>query len=322
MNKKRRELLSTNQVSRLATYSLGGYEQKVLLDGKKENNPVVLCLHGGPGFPVPFSAGCRGMFPEFTDHFIMAYWDQFGCGINNHAIDDHFSIDTFADMTVDLVKELKTEFPENPLILFGMSYGSVLAAKAAARVPELLNTVVIYGQILNQLFFNEEVYEALSLADLPPRVVKRLEMFREVKTHTPNDLKEMAAFIRKYTQGYQVKTSDKVPMGAIIQGFLQSPDYSLKDFMAVVKNGYMKNQSIWNELLQIDLTEDIERIQVPYRILQGDTDIVTSTKAVSQFVAESKNGCLSFQVIENSGHIPGSNGMNAVLAELIRLTNK
>ena len=67
----------------------------------------MLCLHGGHGSPIPFSAGARGLFPEFTDNCIMVYWDQLGCGINNYKIDNRFTIDMFVQMTVDLIKILK-----------------------------------------------------------------------------------------------------------------------------------------------------------------------------------------------------------------------
>lgn len=322
MTKKRREVILTNRISRLATYSLNGYEQKVLLDGKDENSPVMLFLHGGPGMPLPFCGGSRGMFPDFTDHFIMVYWDQLGCGMNDYYIDDTFTIDTFVDMTVDLVKELKKEFADNQLILLGASWGSVLAAKTAVKVPELVDNVLTYGQISSRLFFNKEVYEALINANMSPKAKKRLLALQEAKAHTPGDVKNIAALIRKYTEGYQAKSRSKLPVGAIIIGLLTSSDYSLKNVIAIVKNGFMKNRSIWNELLQIDLIEDIKSIRIPYRILQGSTDIVTSIKAVSLLVSESNNDCLSLRIIENSGHIPSAVAMNEILSEIVKLINK
>ena len=50
----------------ICTFSLGGYPQKVLIEGRSQELPVVITLHGGPGTPIPFSVGCRGLFPEFT----------------------------------------------------------------------------------------------------------------------------------------------------------------------------------------------------------------------------------------------------------------
>ena len=59
MNKKRKAIIEQNEISELVTFSLGGYEQKVLIEGKSKNLPVVITLHGGPGTPIPFSVGCR-----------------------------------------------------------------------------------------------------------------------------------------------------------------------------------------------------------------------------------------------------------------------
>ena len=76
MNKKRKQIIEQNEISELHTFSLGGVPQKVLVEGKSRELPVVINLHGGPGSPIPFSVGCRGLFPMFTDRFIMVYWDQ------------------------------------------------------------------------------------------------------------------------------------------------------------------------------------------------------------------------------------------------------
>lgn len=68
---KRKERMEGNEISAVFEFVLGGYPQKVMIEGKEKSLPVVLALHGGPGTPIPFSVGCRGMFPAFTDHFLM-----------------------------------------------------------------------------------------------------------------------------------------------------------------------------------------------------------------------------------------------------------
>ena len=90
MNKKRKAIIAANEISEIRNYNLGGYSQKVLIEGKKKTNPIIIILHGGPGSPIPFCVGCRGLFPELTDKAIIVYWDQLGCGINNHPIGDSF----------------------------------------------------------------------------------------------------------------------------------------------------------------------------------------------------------------------------------------
>lgn len=148
MNKNRKSYILSCEISSIENVKLGGYQQKIAIEGKEKNLPVLICLHGGPGLPMPFAVGSRGLFPDITDCFIMVYWDQLGCGINNYKIDNSFTIEHFVEMTVDLIKEIRMRFPQNKLCLFGMSWGSILALHSAIRVSELLDGVVTYGQIV------------------------------------------------------------------------------------------------------------------------------------------------------------------------------
>lgn len=317
---KRKQYIKSCEVSELVKVSLGGYEQKVLIEGKSKDLPVVICLHGGPGSPVPFSIGCRGMFPEWTDKSIMVYWDQLGCGANNYKIDDSFKISNFVDMTCDLANYLKGRFPQNKLYLFGMSWGSILALKACLRAPELLNGVFVYGQFLKNNFFSEEVLSAFSAA--PDKIRREIEQI--VKTGgnceysvLDRNLQTLYKNLSKYTDAYFNKKSEPVKIGKIVRGLLTSPDYSFKDFKAVVKNGYNGNQSLWRELIKIDLADSLAEVKTPYLIFQGDTDIVTSTSYVIEAVEYSNNREVNIKKVKNSGHMPSSAAMEEIFSALL-----
>ncbi len=310
---KRKKYIESCQVSEIKTYHLNGYPQKILLEGKNNRAPIIIYLHGGPGSPVPFCAGSRGLFPEITDHFIMVYWDQLGCGMNDHPIDDTFSVDSYTQMTVDLIKAVRNDFPENPINLFGVSWGSVLAANAAARVPGLLNRVAVYGQVTKDLFFNKEAFDTLEKAGLNGKEQEKLEQLKMVNSIGQEEIGTMARLISSHTEGYRAKKGGKTPMGRIILGLLTSPDYTIKNFKAVAVNGTRKNQSLFQELIRLDLRDTLAHIAVPYLIMQGDTDIVTSTKFIESFVRESGNDNLHFGLVKNSGHIPGGAGMAYVI---------
>lgn len=310
---KRKKYIESCQVSEIKTYNLNGYPQKILLEGKSNRAPIIIYLHGGPGSPVPFCAGSRGLFPEITDRFIMVYWDQLGCGINDYPIDDTFSVDSYTRMTVDLIKAVRRDFPENPINLFGVSWGSVLAANAATLVPDLLNRIVVYGQVTKDLFFNTEVFDTLDKAGLNGKEQEKLEQLKTVGSIGQKEIETMARLISDHTEGYQAKRGGKTPMGRIILGLLTSPDYTIKDFKAVAVNGMRKNHSLFQELIRLDLRDTLAHITIPYLIMQGDTDIVTSTKFIQTFVRESGNDHLHFELVKDSGHLPGGAGMTYVI---------
>lgn len=324
MKKTRKEYIESCEISKLVTLSLGGYPQKIAIEGRKKDLPVVICLHGGPGSPVPFSVGARGLFPDWTDRAIMVYWDQLGCGANNYTLDNSFSIENFVEMVCDLVKEIKNLFPQNKLYLFGISWGSVLSLKTSLRIPESLNGVFVYGQYLKANFFSEETKEAFSSA--PEKV--RTEIEKIIRTGADceykildRNLKKLYKYTNKYTSGYFNKNAQPISIGEIAKGLLSSPDYKLRDFMAIVKNGYRKNESLWSELIKTDLTQTLSEVRVPYFIMQGDSDIVTSTSHASRAVQECGNERVSVKIVKDSGHMPSLAAMTEALqalAEFIR----
>ncbi len=318
MNKRRKEIIAGNKVSEIYEWNLGGYNQKVLIEGKDENLPIVITLHGS-GAPIPFSVGCRGLFPEFTNQFIMVYWDQLGCGINNYLIDDSFSIASFVEMTVDLIHNVKKLFPRNKILILAMSWGSILSTKVLEKDSKIINGVLVYGQIVKEVFFNEEVIAALEKTKISK---SKLEAIKRIKRENASskDLQLVTRNIGQYTDGKQNKKGKPAPMGPIIKGFLTSPDYHFKDFKAIMINGYQKNFSLWREILQIDLSGILENVQIPYVILQGDTDLVASASTVKTLVRNSGNPNLQCEIVEDSGHMPGKEGMELVLEKLGRLS--
>ena len=312
MNKKRKAVIEQNEISEVATLTLGGYQQKVLIEGKSRSLPVLVFLHGGPGSPVPFGVGSRGLYPEFTDRFVMVYWDQLGSGINNRVIDDSFCIQNFVDMTVDLVREMKKRFPENRLILFGTSWGSVLTLKAAGRLGSEIDAAVTWGQFTNKALCGENAYSALENSSMPE---SKKQTVRSIKSGrmTPDGVKQLAGLLMKYTDGYINSSAPKMPMGAMALGLLTSPDYKLKDFIALFKNGTRKNESLWRELIDSDFCAELAAVPVRFAVLQGETDVVTDTQTVVEVVKNANNPNLTCRVVQNAGHIPGENAISVII---------
>ncbi len=319
MNKRRREIIAGNQISEVQTLHLGQYDQKVLLEGKTRDLPILITLHGGPGFPIPFCVGSRGLFPDLTDRCILVCWDQYGSGSNNAVLPADFHIEDIVAMTSDLISALRNQFPQNRIYLFGMSWGSVLTAKVAQRQSENLQGIFTYGQVLRDLLVSDDTITAILDSKAPPGVKGYARAFRDAEVRTARMFARMSGYVRKYTSGYTHPKEPKSPIAGMIRGILTSPDYRLKDALAIVSNGYAKNTNILDEVNAIDLREDLRQMRIPYHILQGETDIVTSTRTIKAFVDAAGNTNLTCTIIPNAAHMPGVNGMRSVMDEIERM---
>ncbi|MDE7373075.1 MAG: hypothetical protein K2N18_03325, partial [Clostridia bacterium] len=132
------------------------------------------------------------------------------------------------------------------------------------------------------------------------------------------NLKELYKLLGKHTNAYFNKNAKRAPIGKIVFGLMTSPDYSIKDFQAVMKNSYAYNTTLWKELLNIDLTPLLADIKIKYLLLQGETDIVTSTSNVIKAVESCGNENLAVKVVKNSGHMPSADAMEECFHVLLQ----
>lgn len=64
-------------IDSLEKIKLGGVDQWILIRGWNRDNPVLLLMHGGPGFPcMPFAH----VVAELEKRFVVVNWDQRGAG--------------------------------------------------------------------------------------------------------------------------------------------------------------------------------------------------------------------------------------------------
>ena len=136
---------SAQRIEEAAFITIGGIEQWITIRGDDRRNPVLLLLHGGPGdVQSPFVA----TYAPYEKDFVLVQWDQRGMGRT-------FAKNGVAGVTLEklvadgiaLAKQLHTRFPRAPLILFGHSWGSIIATGMVQQRPDLFTAYVGTGQV-------------------------------------------------------------------------------------------------------------------------------------------------------------------------------
>lgn len=314
MRKERREYIKSCEISETETVVLGGIAQKILIEGSKNDQPVILFLHGGPGFPAPFCVGARGLFPEITKRFTAVYWDQYGCGANRGKVSNDFHISRFADMTADLVRHIKKRFAQ-PLYLFAISWGTALSAHVAAILPEEIAGVYAVGQIVLPPMLSPEAFAAIENSKAPAKVKKQIAQIKSVERPSIEQIGLLSKTMRKYTSAYGIKDKSS-PAENPMKEIFASKDYSFAEKLACFVNGYAKNTSLLTELSTIDLRDALSAVQIPYRMFGGSEDPVTSAREVQECVSAAGNKNLSFRLMQGEGHVPSVAVQKEIFAEI------
>lgn len=140
---------STKPVQEKTFVELGGEEQYVEMTGASDKLPVLLFLHGGPGWPQ--TPHLRYFNAELTQEMIVVSWDQAGCGLSyiKNPNPKNLSIESLVDDAHELTLFLKKKFNKEKIVLLGFSYGSVIGLKLAEKYPEDYYAYLGVSQIIN-----------------------------------------------------------------------------------------------------------------------------------------------------------------------------
>src|SRR5262245_39321175 len=86
----------------LQKISINNSEQWVLVRGKNSNAPLIIHVQAGPGLPMIPEANALEKLLHLEDDYLVAYWDQRGCGKSFTKNLDPSTIN-FAQLTEDVI---------------------------------------------------------------------------------------------------------------------------------------------------------------------------------------------------------------------------
>ncbi len=147
-----RKIVTPNGIERTEKVRIGGVDQWVSIRGMDRRNPVLVFLHGGPGYvaiPMAWWFG-RG----WEEYFTVVHWDQRASG-RTHLLTDAETIKptltperALADAE-ELIAWTRKTLGREKVIVVGHSGGSWLGLHLAQSRPEWLHAYVGVGQVVN-----------------------------------------------------------------------------------------------------------------------------------------------------------------------------
>lgn len=292
----------------LGNVPLGGEEQWVLIRGQKQTNPVLLYLHGGPGsFVIPRA---RELGRALEQDFVVVYWDQRGSGksFRSGTSVEEMTLDQFIADTHELAQVLKRRFNVPKIYLAGNSWGSALGMMVAARYPESFYAFIGTGQLVNTARAEALSYE-FTLREA--HNTNNREAIRELEEIGPppwdyQTLNRQRKWLRRF--GGTIYKEREAP-GSFLSDFmgsmLLSPEYSLLEVMEISTDPNFAVRTLWDDLAQINLFEDVPRIAVPVFFMAGRHDYQTPSELVKKYYDQLEAPAGKHLIwFEDSAHMP------------------
>lgn len=257
---------------------IGGIEQWVSTRGSDPGNPVLLIVHGGPGFSnAPFTHA----FDSWQGDFTIVDWDQRGAGRtfirNGLEGSGHLSVDRIAWDGVELAGYLSERFEQKNIIVLGLSFGSVIALKMVTLEPSFFRAYVGSGQIVNRadgdaLGYLETLKEARRTNNR-----KAIDALEKIGPPPWPDAKTW--FAAKELASRMTRPEDpasKMRLGALMEDLLHR-GYSPEELMGIRRGAAFVTYQVSPHTTNFDARRFASRLEVPVYLFQGENDLNAAT---------------------------------------------
>lgn len=286
---------------------IGGIEQWVSVRGRHREAPILLFLHGGPGFTsIPNSYLYTA---EWQEYFTVVQWDQRGAGKtygrNPQMPAASFNVARMLQDAEELVAYLRKRYGRDKIVLAGHSWGSILGVMLAQRHPDWFHVYVGMGQATDMRGSERMGYQATLAAAVAANdsvAVKELQAIAPFP-HPGDPMADLAHLEteRKWLARYGGAVWGGTEAGLDRAGRL-SPDYTAVDWADRGKGLDASLQALWPEITRLDLST-IQRIDCPVILFEGRHDLNVNAELASRWFERLQAPSKKLVWFEDSAHV-------------------
>jgi len=314
-NANKSKINTDNGIQENIYVEIGGIEQYLQIRGEDKDNPVILWLHGGPGFPLTYLSYYYQTGLE--DDYTIVCWEQRGCGrtyYRNEPTED-VSVDILLSDMDELIDYLRERFGEERIIIIGQSWGTVLGIEYINIHPEKIAAYIGVGQVTNfaqgKVYAGESaVYKATTVGNNADAEMLRqyIEQFGEADNLGNMNIKTLESLILKSLE-YLKSDSELSGISQMLLG-ITSPEMSLNDARWFMFAGSTSNIFASQNLLvdymyfKFDVNNFKYEYDLPICFIQGSHDWITPTDLVEDYYKKVIDANKGFVIIDNAGHTP------------------
>jgi pimeloyl-ACP methyl ester carboxylesterase len=298
-----------NPISEKVFVEINGFMQGMFVKSDDANNPVLLFLHGGPGFP---EYGLTEKYPtHLEEHFTVCWWEQRGAGIsyNRNTNPNDLTIENIVSDTIEVTNYLRKRFNKEKIYLMGHSWGTLIGLYTVKEKPKLFYAYIGVAQIVNQLESEKIAYKYMieQYSKINNKnMVKSLEKYNILSS---NEIKkEYVAFRDKPMHELGIGTihSMKSVISGIFLPIMRNKEYTFSERINIwkAKSMYLNKTNLWEIMMQTNVSEKITAIDVPAYFMHGIYDYTVNYSLAKEYYKTLKSPLKDFYTFKNSAHSP------------------
>lgn len=296
------------EINSLEKVQVNGSAQWLLVRGKKAHAPLMIQVQAGPGLPMISEANALNRLFNWEDDYVVAYWDQRGCGKSfNKSLDpEAITLDQLTDDLLTVASHLVKKYRKQKALLVGYSIGATISLLAAAKHSSLFDAVFVVGVDIDLPYANRF---ALDFA--------REKAIEKNKKNLLLKIDKLSALPIATSKLFQARAKIITDLGGIIlnssynqvfvntlRNLLTCKHYSFLDVIKAIQGMEFCQNALLTEMNQLNLFERQLQIDVPLHFLQGVNDGVAPLAVAKKYFEDVSAREKTFTVFEHSAHLP------------------
>lgn len=318
-----RRVVTDEGVERLEKVRIGGIEQWVSIRGNDRRNPVLLMLHGGPGWVAMPSSWYfqRG----WEEYFTVVQWDQRGAGktyVENGpaTLAPTMTRERMVQDAVEMVAWLRREFGQDKVFVLGHSWGSYLGLELAQRRPQWLHAYIGIGQITDAPESERRGWawtREQARRDGNAAAVAELESLAPYAAgNTPVPLADLMKQ-RRWLNHYGGMVHNRRGGDAEAAAIRLSPEYSDADVAGVWAANDFSVQHLLADVLTLDMGQ-VRTLDCPLLLFLGRHDYNVSSSLAAEWFERVQAPSKQLVWFEDSAHEVMNEEPGKTLVSLVR----
>ena len=306
-----RAIRSPNGVDSLVAVRIGGIDQWIEVRGQNVNNPILLFIHGGPGFAfIPMGSTFQDPWEK---SFTVVQWDQRGAGQTYESNDKALQRQTMnlAQMeqdTLEVANYLRTRFKREKIFVVGHSWGSMLGLWLAHEHPEMIYAFVGTGQAVSMQQNEEAGYRVVlqvARSRNNEQAVKELESIAPYPPAIPDMTKTTKVRDWESTLlGPPPSEASFTNVKRILKTVVSAPEYSIADDIGFVRGSTFSLQVMMPQMMEFDLTKLGPDFREPLFFFEGRLDPYCPGSVIADYIQTIDAPRKEIVWFEHSSHFP------------------
>ena len=277
-----------------------GAELFLRVRGRDITNPVILYLHGGPGEangPLLFQAYAG---PELEKHFVVGYLHQRCTCMSPEAPVNTLKIKQFVEDVDHVVTFLKEKFQKDSIFLLGHSFGGGLGYLYLLEHEGTIEKFVSAGGVFSCVSMEENGYR--TVMDLAKKADNQ-EAVERLKALGPPPYETLQQGMVWRMMGMNLLTemnesmTENLDMSQVISitGIEKIDPYWMNKSMIIAS-------TMWKELANINLEDEVKNIDTPLLLIAGAKDIMVPFRILEKGF-NNYGGQKEYFILEKSNHM-------------------